>query len=37
MSKKVSAENRVREIRRKRRKKYSTEEKTRIVSEGLRR
>ena len=36
MSEKVSAENRVREIRRKTRKKYSSEEKVRIVLEGLR-
>ncbi len=35
MRKKVSAEDRVREIRRKRRKKYSSG-KTRIVFEGLR-
>ena len=36
MKEKVSAENRVREIRRKTRKKYSSEEKARIVLEGLR-
>jgi transposase len=36
MGKKVSAEERVREIRRKTRKKYSAEEKVRIVLEGLR-
>ncbi len=36
MGKKVSAEDRVREIRRKTRKKYSAEEKVRIVLEGLR-
>ena len=36
MSDKGSAENRVREIRRKTRKKYSSEEKVRIVLEGLR-
>ena len=36
MKEKVSAENRVREIRRKTRKKYSSEEKARIVWEGLR-
>jgi transposase-like protein len=36
MKEKVSAENRVREIRRKTRKKYSSEEKVRIVLEGLR-
>ena len=37
MKEKVSAEDRVREIRRKTRKKYSAEEKVRIVLEGLRR
>jgi hypothetical protein len=36
MVKKVSAEDRVREVRRKMRKKYSAEEKVRIVLEGLR-
>ena len=36
MKEKVSAEDRVREIRRKTRKKYSAEEKVRIVLEGLR-
>ena len=36
MKEKVSAENRVREIRRKTRKKYWSEEKVRIVLEGLR-
>jgi len=36
MKEKVSAEDRVREIRRKTRKKYSSEEKVRIVLEGLR-
>ena len=36
MKEKVSADNRVREIRRKTRKKYSSEEKVRIVLEGLR-
>ena len=36
MKEKVSAENRVREIRRKTRKKYSSEEKVRIVLGGLR-
>ena len=36
MRAKVSAEDRVREIRRKTRKKYSSEEKVRIVLEGLR-
>ena len=36
MKEKVSTENRVREIRRKTRKKYSAEEKVRIVLEGLR-
>lgn len=36
MSKKESAESVVREIRRKTRKKYSAEEKIRIVLEGLR-
>jgi transposase len=36
MREKVSAEDRVREIRRKTRKKYSSEEKVRIVLEGLR-
>ena len=36
MREKVSAEDRVREIRRKTRKKYSAEEKVRIVLEGLR-
>ena len=36
MREKVSTENRVREIRRKTRKKYSSEEKVRIVLEGLR-
>ena len=36
MKGKVSAEDRVREIRRKTRKKYSAEEKVRIVLEGLR-
>ena len=36
MKEKVSAEGRVREIRRKTRKKYSAEEKVRIVLEGLR-
>ena len=36
MKEKVSAENRVREIRRKTRKRYSSEEKVRIVLEGLR-
>ena len=36
MGKKVSAEDRVREIRRKTRKKYSAEGKVRIVLEGLR-
>ncbi len=36
MKEKVSAENRVGEIRRKTRKKYSSEEKERIVWEGLR-
>jgi len=35
MREKVSAEDRVREIRRKTRKKYSSEEKVRIVLEGL--
>ena len=35
MREKVSAENRVREIRQKTRKKYSSEEKVRIVLEGL--
>ena len=35
MKEKVSAEDRVREIRRKTRKKYSAEEKVRIVLEGL--
>ena len=35
MKEKVSAEDRVREIRRKTRKKYSSEEKVRIVLEGL--
>ena len=35
MREKVSAEDRVREIRRKTRKKYSAEEKVRIVLEGL--
>jgi hypothetical protein len=33
MKEKVSAENRVREIRRKTRKKYSSEEKVRMVLE----
>ncbi len=37
MKEKVSAEDRVREIRQKTRKKYSAEEKVRIVLEGLRR
>ena len=36
MREKVSAEDRVREIRRKTRKKYSSEEKVRMVLEGLR-
>ena len=36
MREKVSAEERVREIRRKTRKKYSAEEKVRVVLEGLR-
>ena len=36
MKEKVSAEDRVREIRRKTRKKYSAEEKVRIVLEGPR-
>ncbi len=36
MREKVSTEKRVREIRRKTRKKYSSEEKVRIVLEGLR-
>ena len=36
MSKKNKAESIVREIRRKTRKKYSSEEKIRIVLEGLR-
>ena len=36
MKEKVSAEERVREIRRKTRKKYSSEEQVRIVLEGLR-
>jgi transposase len=36
MSEKASAENRVREIRRKTRKKHSSEEKVRIVLERLR-
>ncbi len=36
MKEKVSAEDRVREIRRKTREKYSSEEKVRIVLEGLR-
>ena len=36
MREKVSTEDRVREIRRKTRKKYSSEEKVRIVMEGLR-
>ena len=36
MSEKASAEDRVREIRRKTRKKHSPEEKVRIVLEGLR-
>ena len=36
MKEKVSAEDLVREIRRKTRKKYSSEEKVRIVLEGLR-
>ena len=36
MREKVSAEDRVREIRRKTRKKYSAEEKVRVVLEGLR-
>jgi len=36
MVKKVSAANRVREIRRKTRKKYSAEEKVWVVLEGLR-
>ena len=36
MREKVSAEERVREIRRKTRKKCSSEEKVRIVLEGLR-
>ena len=36
MKEKVSAEDRVREIRRKTRKKYSAAEKVRIVLEGLR-
>ena len=36
MKEKVSAEDRVREIRRKTRKKYLAEEKVRIVLEGLR-
>ena len=36
MGKKVSAEDRVREIRRKTRKKYSAEEKVRIVIDGIR-
>jgi transposase len=36
MSKKASADSMVRNIRRKTRKKYSTEEKIRIVTEGLR-
>ena len=36
MKEKVSAEDRVREIRRKTRKKYSSEEKVRVVWEGLR-
>jgi len=36
MSKKNSTESVVREIRRKTRKKYSSEEKVRIVLEGLR-
>ena len=35
MKEKVSAANRVREVRRKTRKKYSSEEKVRIVLEGL--
>ena len=35
MKEKVSAEDRVREIRRKTRKKYSSAEKVRIVLEGL--
>jgi hypothetical protein len=35
MREKVSAENRVREIRQKTRKKYSSEEKVRIVPERL--
>ena len=36
MSKKVSSESYVKDIRRKTRKKYSSEEKIRIVLEGLR-
>lgn len=36
MSSKISAESVVRDIKRKTRKKYSTEEKIRIVLEGLR-
>ena len=36
MREKVSAEERVREIRRKTRRKYSAEEKVRVVLEGLR-
>ena len=36
MKETVSAEERVREIRRKTRKKYSAEEKVRVVLEGLR-
>ena len=36
MKEKVSAEDRVQEIRRKTRKKYLAEEKVRIVLEGLR-
>ena len=35
MKEKVSADNRVREIRRKTRKKYSSEEKVRIVTSYL--
>jgi len=36
MSKKVSSESFIKDIRRKTRKKYSSEEKIRIVLEGLR-
>ena len=36
MSKEVSSENIVKDIRRKTRKKYSAEEKIRIVLDGLR-